>query len=320
MRETGLLSVVIPAYHEEAMIEKTAHTIGTMLAEHGIPYELLFVDDGSRDNTWALIRHLSQQNPAVRGLRFSRNFGKEAAILSGLTAARGACCVVIDCDLQHPPEKILEMYALWQQGYDIVEGRKISRGTERPWRTLAAKAFYRLISKATGCDLSHASDFKLLDRAVVEVLIHLRERHTFFRALSSWVGFRTTHVSFAVREREAGASKWSTASLIRYAVRNLASFSTAPLQLVTILGALMLLASLVLGGIALVQKLLGQALGGFTTVILIQLFSSSLVMISLGIIGYYLAKLYEEIKDRPRYLIAETCGEDRHASSHEKTP
>ena len=103
MRETGLLSVVIPAYHEEAMIEKTAHTIGTMLAEHGIPYELLFVDDGSRDNTWALIRHLSQQNPAVRGLRFSRNFGKEAAILSGLTAARGACCVVIDCDLQHPP-------------------------------------------------------------------------------------------------------------------------------------------------------------------------------------------------------------------------
>ena len=304
MRETGLLSVVIPAYHEEAMIEKTAHTIGTMLAEHGIPYELLFVDDGSRDNTWALIRHLSQQNPAVRGLRFSRNFGKEAAILSGLTAARGACCVVIDCDLQHPPEKILEMYALWQQGYDIVEGRKINRGTERPWRTLAAKTFYRLISKATGCDLSHASDFKLLDRAVVEVLIHLRERH----------------VSFAVREREAGASKWSTASLIRYAVRNLASFSTAPLQLVTILGALMLLASLVLGGIALVQKLLGQALGGFTTVILIQLFSSSLVMISLGIIGYYLAKLYEEIKDRPRYLIAETCGEDRHASSHEKTP
>ena len=172
MRETGLLSVVIPAYHEEAMIEKTAHTIGTMLAEHGIPYELLFVDDGSRDNTWALIRHLSQQNPAVRGLRFSRNFGKEAAILSGLTAARGACCVVIDCDLQHPPEKILEMYALWQQGYDIVEGRKISRGTERPWRTLAAKTFYRLISKATGCDLSHASDFKLLDRAVVEALLH----------------------------------------------------------------------------------------------------------------------------------------------------
>ena len=319
MRSKGLLSVVIPAYHEEAMIEKTAHTIGTMLAEHAIPYEIIFVDDGSKDNTWTLIQSVSQRAPTVRGLRFSRNFGKEAAILSGLSAARGACCVVIDCDLQHPPEKILEMYTLWQQGYDIVEGWKSSRGTERKCHTLAAKAFYSLISRATGFDLSHASDFKLLDRDVVSVLVHMRERHLFFRALSSWVGFRTTHVTFAVQEREAGASKWSTASLVKYAVRNISSFSTAPMQIVTVLGAIMLVASLILGGIALLQKWFGQALGGFTTVILIQLFSSSIVMISLGVIGYYIAKIYEEIKDRPRYIVADTCGDDRYEPSHKKT-
>ncbi len=317
MREQGLLSVVIPAYHEETMVPKTAHTIGTILEEHGIPYEIIFVDDGSRDNTWALIQQVSQETPSVRGLRFSRNFGKEAAILSGLSAAHGACCVVIDCDLQHPPEKILEMYTLWQQGYDIVEGWKASRGTEGKWHTLAAKAFYALISRATGFDLSRASDFKLLDRSVVTILVHLRERHPFFRALSSWVGFRRTHIFFDVQAREAGTSKWSAASLVKYALRNISSFSTAPMQIVTVLGAIMFVASLILGSIALLQKLFGQALGGFTTVILIQLFSSSIVMISLGIIGYYIAKIYDEIRDRPRYIIEDTCGEDRHETAHE---
>lgn len=316
MREKKLLSVIIPAYNEEATLETAAATIGTLLTGAHIPYELLFVDDGSKDRTWPLLQRLSNRDPAVRGLRFSRNFGKEAAILSGLTAAQGACCVVIDCDLQHPPEKILEMYALWREGYDIVEGWKASRGKERRWRAFAAKRFYTWISKATGFDLANTSDFKLLDRAVVDVLVHLREQHLFFRALSSWVGFRTTHITFDVQEREAGASKWSTSALVRYALRNLSSFSTAPMQLVTVLGVLMLVSSLILGGITLVQKICGQALGGFTTVILLQLFSSSIVMISLGVIGYYIAKIYEEIKDRPRYIVADTCGRE----FHETTP
>lgn len=312
-----MISVIIPAYNEEPMVEKAAVAIQAVLAEASIPCELIFVDDGSRDNTWAKITAVSQANPHVRGLHFSRNFGKESAILAGLAAAKGDCCVVIDCDLQHPPQEIVEMYELWEQGYEIIEGQKSSRGTETKLHSLSAKVFYSVISAATGFDMSNASDFKLLDRKAVNVLINMRERHAFFRALSSWIGFRTTSVEFDVQERECGESKWSTLSLTQYAISNISSFSTAPMQIVTVLGAIMLLISLVLGVIALVQKFCGQALEGFTTVILIQLFSSSIVMISLGIIGYYIAKIYEEIKDRPRYIIADTCGDtelEMHAS------
>ena len=163
--------------------------------------------------------------------------------------------------------------------------------------------------------MANASDFKLLDRKAVNVLINMREKNAFFRALSSWIGFKTTSVEFDVQDREAGESKWSTLSLVKYAINNISSFSTAPMQLVTVLGIIMFLVSILLGGIALIQKICGQALEGFTTVILIQLFSSSVVMISLGIIGYYIAKIYEEIKCRPRYIIADTCGGKAHEQS-----
>ena len=304
-----MLSVIIPAYNEEAMAAKAAEVIGALLTDAQIPHELIFVDDGSRDRTWEIIIKTAAENAAVRGLHFSRNFGKEAAIMAGLAAADGECCAVIDCDLQHPPEKLVEMYQLWQQGYQVVEGQKSSRGTEGKLHAWAAKSFYALISAATGFDMANASDFKLLDRKAVDVLVRMKEKNAFFRALSSWVGFKTTYVTFDVQEREAGESKWSTRSLIKYAVSNISAFSTAPMQIVTVLGVLMFLVSLVLGGIALVQKICGQALEGFTTVILLQLFSSSVVMMSLGIIGYYIAKIYEETKDRPRYIIDETCGE-----------
>lgn len=313
-----MLSVVIPAYNEEAMLRKAADTIGGVLTDAGIAHELVFVDDGSADGTWDVLCAAAKENGSVRGVRFSRNFGKEAAILAGLTEAHGDCCVVIDCDLQHPPEKIVEMYRLWQQGFEVVEGRKKSRGSEGRLHTLAAKTFYSLIGAATGFDMANASDFKLLDRKAVDVLVRMPERSAFFRALSSWVGFQTAYVEFDVREREAGESKWSTRSLIRYAVRNISSFSTAPMQLVTVLGAVMLLLSLVLGAIALVQKICGQALEGFTTVILLQLFSGSVIMLSLGVIGYYIAKIYEEIKGRPRYIVADACGEG-HEKAAEKT-
>ena len=304
-----MLSVIIPAYNEEAMIEKTTNVIGELMTDAGIDSEILFVDDGSRDRTWEIITAASAKNSMVRGIHFSRNFGKEAAIMAGLTESHGECCVVIDCDLQHPPEKIVEMYRLWEQGYEIIEGQKSSRGTEGKLHTFAARTFYSVISAATGFDMANASDFKLLDRKAVNVLINMREKNAFFRALSSWIGFKTTHIEFDVQDREAGESKWSTLALTKYALSNISSFSTAPMQIVTVLGVIMLLISFVLGAVALVQKVFGQALEGFTTVILIQLFSSSIVMISLGIIGYYIAKIYEEIKGRPRYIISDTCGD-----------
>lgn len=305
---TGRLSVVLPAYNEEESVPLAADVIGDLLTKAGIDHELIFVNDGSRDHTWRAIQEAAARRPQVRGIRFSRNFGKEAAIFAGLAQAKGDCCVVLDCDLQHPPEKILEMYRLWQQGWQVVEGVKISRGKESPLHTLAAKTFYRFLSGATRIDMSHASDFKLLDRRAVDVLVAMREKNAFFRALSSWIGFDTAQVEFEVQPRAAGESKWSLRSLTRYAVTNLAAFSTAPLQIVTILGVLVFLCSLVLGCWSLWQKINGQALEGFTTVILLLLLIGSALMVCLGILGYYIAKIYEEIKDRPRYIVADDCG------------
>ena len=303
-----MLSVVIPAYNEEKLIALAAERIGSILQAAGIPCELIFVDDGSADHTWAEIGKAAETNAAVRGLSFSRNFGKEAAIFAGLEAAGGDCCAVIDCDLQHPPEKLPEMYALWQQGWEVVNGIKADRGKENGLHTFAAKTFYRIMSKSIHVDMARASDFKLMDRRVVNALLGLGERRTFFRALVGWVGFRSANVEFSVADRKEGASHWSTLSLFRYAFSNIASYSSAPMQVVTILGVITLLLSLVIGVQTLVRWAMGHAADGFTTVIILLLLIGSILMISLGIIGYYIAELFIELKARPRYLVARSCG------------
>lgn len=306
-----MLSVILPSYNEEKMIPVAADTISGILEREGIDFELLFIDDGSKDATWENITKAAQRNAHVVGVHFSRNFGKEAAMFAGLEKATGDCCVVLDCDLQHPPEKIVEMYRLWEDGYEVVEGIKEDRGEESGLHKFAANSFYGLISRATGMDMSSSSDFKLLDRKVVDMLNSLPERNVFFRALSFWVGYKKATVYYSVRERTEGESKWSTKSLIKYAITNIGSFSSAPLHMVTVLGLLMLMVAIVFSIISLVQKLTGQALGGFTTVILLLLFSSSMIMISLGIVGYYIARIYDEIKGRPRYIISKTVGEKK---------
>lgn len=303
-----MLSVVIPAYNEEKLIGLAAGRIGSILREAGIPYELIFVDDGSADRTWEEIGQAAQSDECVRGVSFSRNFGKEAAIFAGLEAARGECCAVIDCDLQHPPEKLPEMYALWQQGWEVVNGVKADRGKESGLHTFAANTFYRMMSRAVRIDMASSSDFKLMDRRVVDALLGLGERKTFFRALTGWVGFRSINVEFSVADRAEGTSHWSTLSLFRYAFSNIASYSSAPMQIVTVLGVLTLILSLVLGVQTLIRWALGHAADGFTTVIILLLLIGSILMISLGIIGYYIAELFIEVKARPRYLVAKTCG------------
>ena len=296
---------MIPSYNEEKMIPVTAETIGSILSGAGIEYELIFVDDGSKDGTWSAICEESEKDSGVVGLHFSRNFGKEAAMFAGLERAKGDCVAVIDCDLQHPPEKLCEMYALWKDGYEVVEGVKEDRGMESGMHRFAANAFYGIISGLTGMDMANASDFKLLDRKVVDTLNNMPERSVFFRALSHWVGFKTASVSYCVRERTAGESKLSTKALIKYALTNISSFSAAPLQLVTWLGVAFLVFALVLGVQTIVRYVGGTALEGFTTVILLILISAGLIMVSLGIIGFYIAKIYDEIKGRPRYIISE---------------
>ena len=278
-----MLSVVIPAFNEQEMVPAAAGQIDGILSRAGIPHELIFIDDGSRDATWAEIRAESEHRDTVRGVHFSRNFRKEAAIFAGLQAADGDCVAVIDCDLQRPPEESLA-------------------------HRVAAKTFYRLISEATHIDMTRASDFKLLDRKAVNVLLSMREKRAFFRALSSWIGFRTAEVPYEVRERAAGESKWSTWLLIKYALSNITAFTSLPLHLITGCGAASFLAALIVGIVSIVRLAMGRVVTGLTGAVILLLFLSGLIMVGLGIIGYYLGNIYMEIQDRPRFIVSETCG------------
>ena len=267
----ALLSIVLPAYNEEENIANTAGVLAGLLEENKIDYELVFISDGSRDGTFSEIQKAAAENPRIRGAEFSRNFGKEPAIFAGLEMARGNAVIVMDCDLQHPPQIIPQMWKLWLEGAEVVEGIKESRGKES--------------------------------------LLTLPERNTFFRALSFWVGFRTETVSYEVQERQYGKSKWSFFSLMKYAVTNATSFSTLPLQMVTVMGLAAILFSVVLFIQTLVKYLSGTAVEGFTTVILLILIIGGFLMLSLGIIGHYIARIYEEVKGRPKYIISRTTEE-----------
>lgn len=311
-----MLSVIIPAYNEEENIEHTAKVIGGILKDAAIPCELLFIDDGSRDRTWEIVERLAAENGSVRGLRFSRNFGKEGALFAGLSACAGDAAVCIDCDLQHPPELIPQMVSLWEQGYEVVEAVKADRGKEGLLYRLFAKGFYRLMKNSSDVNLDRASDYKLLDRKAIDALNEMPERLTFFRALSSWVGFRTAQIEFTVAPRSAGKTKWSFKKLFRYALNNITSFTNLPLQLVTGMGVVFLVIAAVFGVQTLVRYFSGTAREGFSTVILLILLTGSFLMLGLGVIGYYMAKIYEEIKFRPRYIIA---ADTKNCTKKEKT-
>lgn len=305
-----MLSVIIPSYNENENIPRTAARVTEILTAAGISHEIVFVDDGSSDDTWSRICAAHEQTPQVRGIGFSRNFGKEGAIFAGLKAAQGDCAVVIDCDLQHPPELIPEMYSLWENGAEVVEAVKRTRGRESLLHKAFARSFYRLMKSSSGIDLDGASDFRLLDRKVINALNELPERITFFRALSGWVGFTTARVEFDVQPRAAGKSKFSMKSLFKFALNNITSFTNAPMHLITWVGAVFGIMAVVLGIQTLVNYFCGRSAAGFSTVILLILITGSCILLGIGVIGYYLSKIYEEIKQRPRYIISRTTGQN----------
>lgn len=308
------ISIVVPVYNEGEHIRKSMTYVEKICDDAQIDYELVLIDDGSKDNSWKEISSMAEENPKVTAVRLSRNFGKEAALCAGLDAAAGDAVVVMDADLQHPPELIPEYVRLWREGADVVEGVKASRGKENGFYRLCAKLFYGMINKATGIDFDNASDFKLLDRKVVEAIRQMPERMTFFRGMSAWVGFERTIVPFDVAERVNGNSKWSLKRLIGLAVTAVTSYTSAPLHCITVLGVIMFLCTIVLGIQTLFMKFSGRAQDGFTTVILLLLLIGSMIMISLGIVGLYLMKIYHEIKGRPRYLTSHVI---RHGEEEE---
>lgn len=299
-----LLSIVLPSYNEEQNIANTISVLSKLLKQEKIEYELIFVSDGSRDGTYQEICRAAEADSRIKGVQFSRNFGKEASIFAGLQIACGDAVIVMDCDLQHLPEVIPKMWKLWLEGHEVVEGIKLSRGKESLAHKLSAGLFYQVMSRLIKMDMNASSDYKLLDRKVVDVLLDLPEKNTFFRALTFWAGFDTATVEYQVQERQYGESKWSFFSLMKYAITNATSFSTLPLQLVTVMGGISIFFSVILAIQTLVKYLMGTAVEGFTTVILLILIIGGFIMLSLGIIGHYIARIYEEVKGRPKYIIS----------------
>ncbi|NLM09367.1 MAG: glycosyltransferase family 2 protein [Clostridiaceae bacterium] len=306
-----MLSVIIPVYNEEKQIEKTIKEVKSVTAQLDEDFEIIVIDDGSSDNTWHILKGLAGKNPEVSAFRFSRNFGKEAAIMAGLSNAKGDACITMDADLQHPPELIPEMIRFWKEGFEVVEAVKKDRGKETPVSRFSASLFYKIMHRLSGFNLQNASDYKLLDKKVVHEIVQMPEKETFFRGLTAWVGYKRTEVYFSVPERKTGKSGWSKLKLFRLAITAFTSFSSLPLQFVTFIGILFLIGSFILGIQTLIMKLKGWAIGGFTTVILLLLIIGSCLMISLGMIGIYIARIYNEVKSRPRYIISEKYGNDK---------
>ena len=302
-----VLSVLIPVHNESDQIAQNLSLMHEEALKTALPMEVIVIDDGSTDGTWQALESMTEQMPELRAIRFSRNFGKEAAISAGLDYSSGQACIVIDSDLQHPPELIPEMVRLWrEEHWDVVEGIKKTRGTEPVLNRIGARFFYRTLSRLSGYNLYGSSDFKLLDRKVIEAWLDMRERNTFFRGMITWLGYRKKQISFSVAKRRLTQSRWSFLGLFRLAIVAITAFSSLPLQAVTFLGGLFLFCAVLFSSYALILYFTGLALPGFTTVIILELLIGGVLMISLGIIGTYIAQIYQEVKYRPRYVVAET--------------
>lgn len=299
-------------FNEEAVVCIVLGDLRGRLAEIALPYEIICVDDGSTDGTGAMLEAEAQTDHSLVVIRFSRNFGKEAALAAGLDQARGRAAILLDSDLQHPPALLAEFVRRWQGGADVVNGVKAERGKESLAYRASAGLFNRLMSASLpggGAGFEGASDFKLLDRQVIEALKACPERNRFFRGLVAWVGFRVDSVPFEVQERAAGRSKWSQALLLRYSIRNLLSFSALPLRLVAAAGFSTLLFTVGLGAWTLYRYARGDSLAGFPTVILVELLLGSLILTGLGVVALYLAEMFDEQKKRPIYLCRSNAGE-----------
>jgi glycosyltransferase involved in cell wall biosynthesis len=302
-----LISVVIPLYNEASHVREVLSDLTKALQQTESRFELVLVDDGSADDTWERIKGEAGKLPNLRAVRLSRNFGKELALCAGLERARGEAIVVMDGDGQHPPSLLPIMIEKWRtSGADIVQAVKVKRGRESATSKAGAFLFYLILNKLSGFELKGASDFKLMNRKVIDTWLAMRERNVFFRGMTAWMGFNAVQIPFEVAARRTGKSRWSYLRRAKLALIGITTFSSFPLHFVTFAGVIFFIFAVGLGIQTLYLKLAGRAFTGFATVILLELIIGSLLMISLGIIGEYLARIYEEVKGRPRYIVTES--------------
>lgn len=312
MQRKDKISVIVPCYNEEDVLslflQEVEKVFAIMQEKHGVEMEYLFVDDGSRDGTFRFLKQAAKENPRVNYLSFSRNFGKEAAMFAGLEHATGDYVVILDADLQDPPELMIEMYETLQTTeYDCVASRRVSRKGESKIRSFFARVFYKIIRKISKVDIvDGARDFRMMTRQMTDAVLSLKEYNRFSKGIFAWVGFRTKWIPFENRNREAGTTKWSFWGLLIYAIDGILAFSTAPLALSAVLGILLCLAAMIMTVVIIVKTLVfGDRVTGWPSLACIICFTSGISMFCSGIIGLYVSKVYSEVKGRPQYILKE---------------
>ncbi len=300
------VTLLIPCYNEEESIPYMRDALVKLMNDNTrYQWEVLFINDGSRDRTLSLLEHLHQQDKRFCYVSLSRNFGKEAALLAGFDHARGDAVIIMDADLQHPPQVIPQMLMAWEEGYDDVYGKRLSRGRESWLRRKLSMSYYRLLQRMAHVDiLPNVGDFRLLDRRCIEVLKQLRETERYSKGLYCWIGFNKKEVPFETQDRVAGKSTWSYRQLIGLAIDGIMSFTTAPLRISAILGIVVSIAAFIYMCVVLVKTLFwGEPVAGYPTIVVLVLFLGGVQLISLGIVGEYLGKTFMEVKNRPVYVV-----------------
>lgn len=304
------LSLIVPCYNEEENLESLFQRLESVLKPIKITYEIICINDGSKDNTFQCLLDYHNQNPLIKVVNFSRNFGKEAAVTAGLEFANGKAIIPIDADLQDPPELIAELLEKWREGYEVVYGVRRSRDGESWLKKFTANNFYRVIGKISSVEIpADTGDYRLLDRQVVEVLKKMPERNRFMKGLFSWVGFKQTAVYFDRLPRKKGKSSFNYWKLWNFALDGITSFSSIPLKIWGYFGIIISTISLIYGSFLVLKTIiLGIDVPGYASTIVIILFLGGIQLITLGVIGEYIARIYEEVKARPIYLVRETYG------------
>ena len=317
-----MLSVVIPFYNESGNIPELFRRLDEVLTQHAPDYEIISIDDGSKDDTFMRLVAEREKNPRIKLVRLSRNFGKEIALSAGLQHARGAAVVTMDADLQHPPELIPEFLARWHEGYKMVYAARVSAKRETWLHTLFAKAFYWFFAKISNLNLPKgAGDFRLLDRRVVDALNAMPERTRFMKGLFAWVGFNQIGIPFVPPERFSGKSGFSFHRLWHFAIDGVAAFSTVPLRVWSLLGVIISALSLAYGAFLVIRTLVfGIDVPGYASLMVSTLFIGGVQLISLGVIGEYLGRVFEEVKRRPLYLVSETHGIESPSKPEDASP
>lgn len=304
-----LCSVVVPMYNEEAVVCETYKRLTGVMEKTGYTYEIVFVNDGSRDKTAALINEICDRDKRVKLIDFSRNFGHQIAITAGMDYSSGQCVVVIDGDLQDPPELIPEMIEKWKSGFDVVYGKRISRKGETFFKKFTAAAYYRFLRSMTDVNIPvDTGDFRLIDRKVCDALKQVRERNRYVRGLISWLGFRQTAIEFEREERFAGETKYPLKKMIKLALDGITTFSYKPLKLASYIGSIISLISFLYLIYVLVQRIFfpETVQPGWASILAVSLFFNGITLLMLGIIGEYIGRIYDEVKERPLYIVKNT--------------